>query len=211
VSTTSPSITPRCDRRKHPTETASDKTPAASANSSNFASSRMRSITSSAVKSPVGDQIAQVLEEVECVSVSLGRSASTRAMRALSCSTSARISSRRVVHSPPRQAVRSRGLQARRRATRSGGAALLSCSCVQGCDAQLDRVPYTGSVDPEAEKSPLLCPECGLALGVPHRAATVLGEPGLIRLGLRCPDCWHAWEISVRPEDLPPPPPKIRS
>jgi hypothetical protein len=159
----------------------------------------------------VGDQIAQVLEEVECVSVSLGRSASTRAMRALSCSTSARISSRRVVHSPPRQAVRSRGLQARRRATRSGGAALLSCSCVQGCDAQLDRVPYTGSVDPEAEKSPLLCPECGVALGVPHRAATVLGEPGLIRLGLRCPDCWHAWEISVRPEDLPPPPPKTRS
>lgn len=92
----------------------------------------------------------------------------------------------------------------------AGGTALLSCSCAHGCDVQLDRLPYTGSVEPETEKSPLHCPECGFAPGVPHRAATVLGEPGLIRLGIRCPDCWHAWQITVRSDDFPTPP-KTRS
>jgi len=81
------------------------------------------------------------------------------------------------------------------------------CFCIAGAcsgaaaDSTVGRTMDV--VDPTPDKSPLLCPKCRLADGEPHSATTVLHDPNLICLGPKCPDCGHAWEITVRPADIP--------
>ena len=51
-------------------------------------------------------------------------------------------------------------------------------------------------------KTALTCPQCKGRAGVPYSAGSIVGKPDLVRLGLRCPDCHHEWEVEVRPETL---------
>ena len=44
---------------------------------------------------------------------------------------------------------------------------------------------------------PLDCPDCKGAAGYPYEAATLRGNVTTVRIGLRCRDCRHEWQLEL--------------
>ena len=67
------------------------------------------------------------------------------------------------------------------------------------CDRCQKEVAVTQTMSEHANGA--ACPECGGTEGYPVSASTVVGQPDIMRIQLRCRGCGHEW---VRDNATPP-------